>query len=194
MKGRWSQDVYTRVFKYAARAHDGQKEPGSGLPYLVHVALVSMEIMAALMADPEANGDLALQCSLLHDTIEDTETTYEDLNKEYGKVVADGVLALTKEKAEGSGEGRHFAGGNKALSDSLSRIKKQPREVWMVKMADRVVNLQPPPPAWSKEKIENYGKQAVEIHDALKDASAFLAKRLAIKIEEYRLYPVDGKG
>jgi hypothetical protein len=66
------------------------------------------------------------------------------------------------------------------------RLLKQPREIRMVKLADRITNLQPPPPShWTPERITSYREEAVEILKTLKDASPHLAARLEEKIERY---------
>ena len=71
------------------------------------------------------------------------------------------------------------------MVDSLERIKKQPREIWMVKMADRITNLQPPPKLWKSEKISRYREEALQIHQSLKSGSDYLASRLQEKIKRY---------
>ena len=71
---------------------------------------------------------------------------------------------------------------------SLKRIKSMPPEVWAVKLADRITNLQPPPPHWDKERKIKYREEAKIILSELKDGNEFLAKRLEKKIEEYRIY------
>jgi len=58
----------------------------------------------------------------------------------------------------------------------------------MVKLADRITNLAPPPAFWTREKCQHYLEDALIIHDTLKDASATLGKRLLEKIKEYRQY------
>jgi (p)ppGpp synthase/HD superfamily hydrolase len=58
----------------------------------------------------------------------------------------------------------------------------------MVKMADRITNLQPPPHYWTKEKINNYREEAQLILDELGKANEHLAKRLADKIQNYQQY------
>ena len=73
------------------------------------------------------------------------------------------------------------------MADSLKRIRIQPKEVWVVKMADRVTNLQPPPGHWTRNKINRYKDEAVEIYKALSDGSAYLSDRLKQKIENYPL-------
>ena len=73
------------------------------------------------------------------------------------------------------------------MADSLARIKEQPREVWMVKLADRITNLQPSPKGWYKidGKIEAYRNELEKILSELGDASEALAERLREKIGVY---------
>jgi len=138
-----------------------------------------MEVIAALNVEDVDNPDFAIQCALLHDIIEDQDYEYEEVNKNFGKKVADGVLALTKNnKLEES----------KQMKDSLERIKQQPREIWMVKLADRITNLQKPPKHWNQEKILRYREEACDIWKNLKEASPFLALRLREKIDVYDQY------
>jgi (p)ppGpp synthase/HD superfamily hydrolase len=58
----------------------------------------------------------------------------------------------------------------------------------MVKLADRIANLSPPPHDWSREKRERYREEAIEIHAALHPASAYLGQRLLAKIDSYGGY------
>lgn len=74
------------------------------------------------------------------------------------------------------------------MGDSLKRIIEQPREVWMVKMADRITNLAPPPSYWSNEKTSGYWEEASVIYNTLKEANSVLADRLNMKIEHYKRY------
>lgn len=177
MKGRrWSQDAYAHAYRFAARAHLGQKVPGTEISYLMHLSLVSMEVIAALGVEGAAEEDLAVRCALLHDVIEDTEVTYGQVAEAFGERVAGGVLALTKDPTlEKSAQ----------MADSLERIRQQPREVWMVKLADRISNLGPPPHYWTPEKIAGYKQEARTIHDALHEASPYLAERLRARIAAY---------
>ncbi len=175
----WRQDDYIKAYRFAAHAHNRQKFPGTDLPYIMHVSFVAMEIIAALQSNDGYDANLAVQCALLHDVIEDTRTTYEQVEGTFGKPVADGVLALSKnKKLEKSTQ----------MEDSLRRIKQQPREVWMVKLADRITNLQRPPWFWPKAKIKDYGEEALVIYSALGEANEALAQRLLLKIEDYKAY------
>ncbi len=176
MISHWSQESYLKAYRFAAQAHQGQLYPGTGLPYLMHLSFVSMEVLGVLSVESGHDGDLAMQCALLHDSLEDTNVTYADLASTFGVKVADGVQALSKnpdlEKSQ-------------QLTDSLQRIRSQPQDIWIVKLADRISNLQPPPPHWTKEKIIRAYNEAIEIHTALQAASPFLALRLSEKIANY---------
>ena len=122
------------------------------------------------------DGELAVQVALLHDVLEDTRIRYDALHADFGQRVADGVWALTKDDELSRAE---------QLPDCLRRIRMQPREIWMVKLADRITNLQPPPRHWPKAKIREYHQGAQVILEALGEASPFLSLRLSSKIGEY---------
>jgi len=176
----WSQDKYIKAWNFASHVHNGQLSPGTDIPYINHIGLVAMETMAATAHGEDIkNLDLLVQCALLHDVIEDTEHTYDEVNKEFGNEVANGVSALSKNTGLPKGE---------QMNDSLERIRKQPKEVWMVKLSDRITNLQPPPKHWDKEKIKKYRNEAILILEKLGEANQYLAERLRNKIEEYKQY------
>lgn len=175
----WQED-YIRAYRFAAQAHLGQTFPGTDLPYLMHLSFVSMEVIAALQAEPQARDEtLAIQSALLHDVLEDTPTDFQELAHTFGQAVAEGVLSLSKNQDLPKSE---------QMTDSLKRIQQQPREIWMVKMADRLSNLQAPPSYWPSEKIQHYQTEAEIILAALKDASHYLAQRLRHKIDEYNSF------
>jgi (p)ppGpp synthase/HD superfamily hydrolase len=176
---QWSPKDYTAAYWFAARAHQGQTMPGTELPYLIHLSLVSMEVIAALRAEPGRDETLAVKCSLLHDVIEDTPVTYGQIEEVFSTAVAASVLALSKDP--------HLAKPLQ-MPDSLRRIRQQPPEVWMVKLADRIVNLQQPRPDWSAERIRAYQAEGQDILSALEDASPALAARLRHTIEHYQDY------
>ncbi|MCL4830847.1 MAG: HD domain-containing protein [Caldilineaceae bacterium] len=174
----WSPDLYLAAWHYAAAMHGSQKVPGTELPYLTHIGAVAMEVMTALAQSSRvADPNLAVQCALLHDVIEDTPASYGDVAERFGVAVADGVLALTKDTTLPSKSAQ--------MADSLARIRQQPREVWMVKLADRITNLQPPPHDWDPAKIAAYGAEAQVILSSLGEADGWLAARLGGKIGGY---------
>ena len=182
--GNWSRDKYFKALKFVAEAHTGQLVPGTDMPYVVHVSLVAMEIIAALAEEPVEKPNLAVQCALLHDCLEDTYIVYDEIVSQFGSYVADGVLALSKDGAIGISEDEHKREWMQ-LEDSLERIKRLPMEIWMVKLADCITNLQLPPGHRNDEEIEHYKQGAELIHRELSPASEYLGNRLRAKIDGY---------
>jgi (p)ppGpp synthase/HD superfamily hydrolase len=180
----WSPDAFAKAWHFASLCHAGQTyagpEKGQAFDYLTHVGSVAVELIWALPTASDANGDLAVQCAVLHDVIEDTDATYDLVAESFGQAVADGVLALSKDPA--------LPTKAEQMKDSLRRIRRQPKEIWMVKMADRITNLAPPPYYWDEAKIEAYRQEAIVIHDALHTANETLADRLQEKIDQYKRF------
>ncbi len=176
----WDQDKYIEAWNFASNIHNGQKMPSSDIPYINHLGLVAMEAMTTVANHDVQNPNALVLCALLHDSIEDTSATYESIEKGFGAEIADGVLSLTKDTS--------LPSKVEQMQDSISRIKKQPKEIWMVKLCDRITNLQPPPKHWDKEKIAKYQDEARYILDQLGEASEFLAERLRLKIAAYEQY------
>jgi (p)ppGpp synthase/HD superfamily hydrolase len=174
----FAPDRYVAALRFAAERHNGQRVLDSDLPYLVHLTSVAAEVIAAL---PEAgvDPDIAVECALLHDTIEDTSTTLADLTDRFGREVATGVAALSKDRTLAPED---------RMADSLRRIRECPRAIWMVKLADRITNLAPPPAIWTGEKRRLYRDEARTIAAALGEASRVLDARIRARIATYEAY------
>jgi len=175
----FAPDHYVAALRFAAERHATQNVPGSDFPYVVHVVSVAAEVIAALAVDHVEAPELAVLCALLHDTIEDTATTHAELVAQFGTAVADGVAALSKRDAIAKPD---------RMADSLRRIRAQPHEIWMVKLADRITNLAPPPAHWSADKRTAYREEAVVIADTLVGASPTLDVRIRARIATYATY------
>lgn len=174
----WDQENFIKAWNFASHVHNGQLVPGTDIPYINHIGIVAMEVMAVIVRGKDIeNPDLLVQCALLHDVIEDTRNSHEIIKEQFGVEVADGVLALSKD--------RNFPSKVGQIKDSIKRIRKQPKEVWMVKLSDRITNLQSPPKHWGKEKIKKYRNEAILILEKLGEANQYLAERLKKKIAEY---------
>jgi guanosine-3',5'-bis(diphosphate) 3'-pyrophosphohydrolase len=173
------QTLYQDAIKFATYKHleKRQKVKGTKLPYVVHLSNVAMEIFMAAPLSGDFNLAYAIQAALLHDNIEDTDTTFDEIKENFGEEIAIAVLALSKDEKLAK---------DKQIQDSLTRIKKLQKEVWAVKLADRITNLQPPPANWSRNKNIEYLKDSQAILDALRDGNQYLAKRLEDKISESR--------
>ncbi len=153
-----------RAYEFAARLHEGQTRL-SGEPYLIHPLEVT-RILAERRMDM-----ICLQTGLLHDVVEDTDVTVEDLKREFGEDVArcvDGVTKLSKLEFR-SREQRQAETMRKMLLAMVSDIR-----VILVKLADRLHNMRTlsslPP-----ESQERIAHETLEIY-------APLANRLGMAV------------
>ncbi|WP_291144541.1 HD domain-containing protein [Flavobacterium sp. UBA7680] len=142
------QTGYQKAIIFATIKHleNNQTITDSNLPYVIHLSNVAMEILIASNNTENFDLNFATQVALLHDTLEDTNTTFEELELEFGLDIAEGVSALTKNSDLPKEE---------KMLDSLNRISKLKKEVWAVKLADRITHLQNLPKAGTilKEEI-----------------------------------------
>jgi guanosine-3',5'-bis(diphosphate) 3'-pyrophosphohydrolase len=74
------------------------------------------------------------------------------------------------------------------MQDSLDRIQTLSKEVWAVKLADRITNLQKPPAHWDNGKKQKYLEEANVILEILNGGNTYLENRLKMKILEYEVY------
>lgn len=170
-------DNLEEVLMFASLAHEGQKMFEPKVSYVTHIVGVATNVLEAYEnGNKDFDLDYALKVALLHDTIEDTGVTYEDIKNKFGEDIANGVLALSKNES--------IAKENK-MQDSLARIKKQRKEVAIVKLADRVYNMRCAPFGWSKDKQEGYLKEAKLIYDELSNNNEYLANKLLNRINNY---------
>lgn len=164
------QDFYNKALFYAAAAHDGQLY--AGLPYVIHVCMVAAEVMAADKKEPLSNIKDAVQIALLHDVLEDTPITENEMLQNFVPAVVHGVDLLTKKEGQ-------------PLEDYLSGIKAGSSDVSVIKMCDRIINLQKPPAHWGSEKILEYYEESILILEMLGWSSEYVSGRLKGKIELY---------
>ena len=82
-------NVVKKAYAYANRKHEGQKRK-SGEPYIIHPLAVA-EIVAEIGLDTDA-----IAAALLHDCLEDTDASFEEISRMFGTTVADLVEGVTK--------------------------------------------------------------------------------------------------
>src|SRR5712691_4839234 len=156
------KDLLVRAFAFAARAHEGQTRK-SGEDYIRHPWAVAM-ICSELRLDEQT-----IAAALLHDVVEDTETSADDLRAEFGDEVAqlvEGVTKLTRIQFQSreQAEAENFRKMIVAMAEDVRVI--------LVKLADRLHNMR---------TIEHLGRQTqVRIAKETLDVYAPLAHRLGI--------------
>jgi len=178
-----TQTFYQKAMKFAGEKHFNQKVPGTRSNYLLHISNVAMEVLMAYNAEKNFDINFAIQVAILHDTIEDTTADFAEVKNEFSEKIATAVQALTKNEELPSKE--------EQMMDSLNRINQLPKEVGLVKLADRITNLQAPPGYWDKQKIIKYHAEAKLIAKTLAGKNEYLNDRLERKIAEYQVYLGD---
>ena len=121
-----------RAIIYAVRAHTGTERRGKGFPYIVH-PMEAMAIVATLTADQEL-----LAAAALHDVVEDTALTVEDIRAEFGDRIAGLVEAESDKFVEGVSESDSWRTRKQAAID---RLAEAPLEVKMIAMGDKLSNM-----------------------------------------------------
>ena len=87
-----------RAIIFAVKAHSGTERRGKGFPYIVH-PMEAMEIVASITPDQEL-----LAAAALHDTVEDTDVTVEDIRLAFGDRIAEIVAAESDSLPDGVSE------------------------------------------------------------------------------------------
>ena len=150
-------DKLKKAYEFAESAHATQKRH-SGDPYISHPIAVA-NILAELRLD-----GATITTALLHDTIEDTNITYQDVETKFGKEIADLVDGVTKlSKLENQGKeitlGENF---RKLILATAKDIR-----VLLVKLADRLHNMRTISSISSDEKRIRIAKETMEIYSPL---------------------------
>jgi GTP pyrophosphokinase len=143
-----------KAFRFARQWHEGQMRD-SGEPYMAHPVRVA-RILAEMRMDV-----VAMQTGLLHDVVEDTSVTVEQVRKEFGEEVArcvDGVTKLTKLDFF-SAEDRQAESVRKMLLAMVEDIR-----VIMVKLADRIHNMRTLNYLVDPERRQRIARETIEIY------------------------------
>lgn len=155
-----------RAADYAARQHLGQRRKGErGEPYINHLTEV-----AALLAEATGGEDAVLLLGgLLHDTIEDTSTTYGDLEAMFGAEVAELVAEVTDDKSLTQSERKRL---------QVESTPRKSRRAKLLKLADKTSNLrglvESPPKDWSAERLSDYVDWAEQVVKSCRGLNARL--------------------
>ncbi len=147
------QDSVAKAYDYAREMHEGQTR-ASGEPYYTHPVEVA-GILADMRMDPAT-----IKTAILHDTLEDTPATYEDLKREFGQEVADlvnGVSKLTKIESQ-TVEGKQAENFRKLVLAMSEDIR-----VLLVKLADRLHNMRTLHHISKPEKRRRIARETIEI-------------------------------
>ena len=125
-------DLLDRAIVFAVKAHHNTERRGKGFPYIVH-PMEAVEIVSTITSDQEL-----LAAAALHDTIEDTDVTVEDIRREFGDRIADLVHAESDRFTEGVSEEDSWHERKQA---AIERLAAAPHDANIVAMGDKLSNM-----------------------------------------------------
>jgi (p)ppGpp synthase/HD superfamily hydrolase len=120
------------ALRFAAKAHHGQMRKGSGTPYFEHVVAV------ALILDRAGFEEDVVVAGLLHDVVEDTATSFEDVADRFGARVSELVRHCSEVKTDEQGNKRPWIDRKR---DHLAALSAAPFEALGIILADKLHNL-----------------------------------------------------
>jgi guanosine-3',5'-bis(diphosphate) 3'-pyrophosphohydrolase len=151
-----------RALEFAAHKHRDQRRIDvHASPYINHpIALANILINEAQVYDAQV-----ICSALLHDTIEDTQTSPEELQQAFGERIRDIVLEVTDDQALSKQERKRL---------QIEHAAGASLEAKLVKLADKIANLRDiavsPPPKWSLHRQQEYFDWARQVIDGLRGA------------------------
>ena len=154
--------LLARAFRFAAERHAGQRRKGAaGEPYVNHLTEV-----AELVAEATGGRDPQLvAAALLHDTVEDTDTTHAELVERFGADVAGLVAEVTDDKSLPKAERKRLQVAHAPSRSARAKI---------LKLADKTSNLRAlaasPPADWPPDRRRAYVEWGREVVAGLRGA------------------------
>lgn len=145
--GWWAIEKIIDAIYFAAVKHRFQRRKDNDkTPYINHPLHVAHLLRSAGVQDCGV-----LVSAILHDTVEDTDTTYEEIEEKFGERIADIVKEVTDDKSLPKNERKKL---------QIEHAKTASNAAKLVKMADKYSNLSDiknnPPSFWSREELDGY--------------------------------------
>ena len=162
--------TYWEALNFALIKYGDLKRKSGNIPYFIHPLRITLILRAAGFSEFE-NEEIMI-AALLHDLIEDTDISSDEIENKFGKKVASIVNELTIP--------------DKDIKDQyLEDLKFASNEAKIIKLADRIDNLiDIPTSSWSKDKQKDYAEQAKIILKSCGNAHSELALKLSKEIEK----------
>ncbi len=132
MQTAWMTPRLEQALRWSAVCHQGQTRKGSGTPYFEHAAAV------ALILDRAGFEEDVVIAGLLHDVVEDTAATFEEVAARFGPLVCEIVRQCSEVKHDAEGQKRPWIDRKR---DHLAALGGAPTSTWAVILADKLHNL-----------------------------------------------------
>ena len=165
------------ALRFAAERHrDARRKGETAAPYINHPIAVADQLAAHGLGDDVE----LLMAAVLHDVIEDTDATYEDVQRQFGGRVAGIVQDVSDDKSLDRDARRRLV---------VDTIARKSREARLIKLSDLIANVHDVihhPPRWTLERKLDYLRWAERVAAAVSGTHAGLESELAGKIAAAR--------
>ncbi len=161
-------NLLEEVIKFAKEKHKNQKRKFSKLPYFIHPKRIAEKIKQI------TNNINIIATAYLHDTIEDTNATYEEINQLFGKEIADLVKELTSDNIEVKKMGK-----KKYLTQKMNKMSENAFLVKLVDRLDNIKDIKDGPQAFKEKYLK-------ETHYILENLNRQINKQHALILDELR--------
>ncbi len=123
---------------------------------------------------------LFLQAAVLHDTVEDTETTFEEIEKQFGKEVRDIVADVTDDKSLPKMERKRLQIEHAPHVCPKAKLVKLADKLYNLRDLDRVI-----PEGWTKERAQEYFQWASQVVQGLRGSCKVLEDELDVLFKKH---------
>jgi GTP diphosphokinase / guanosine-3',5'-bis(diphosphate) 3'-diphosphatase len=167
----------SKALVFASNAHRGQLRKDGKTPYINH----PIQVMNLLVEEGIDDSEL-LCAALLHDVVEDTDTSTELIEKKFGKRVAELVAEVTDDK---------FLSQVERKQKQLATASQLSYEARLIRLCDKICNvhdmLHAPPRYWETETRMNYVRWGMAVVDAIRGTHEGLERRFDLILRDVQL-------
>ena len=173
--GLMVENIINKAILFATEAHKGTVRKGSKLPYILH------PLEAGVIVSSMTNDENVIAAAILHDVLEDTDVTYEELKKEFG-VVADYVSAESENKRK---ELPPEATWKIRKQETIEHLQRETRkEIKIIALADKLSNIR----SMCQDYQEVGDKLWERFHEKRKEEQGWYYKSLVTAMQDMDCY------
>ena len=170
-------NLILKATEFSALKHQNQKRKDGKTPYVIHPISVAVILSEVGGIDDEE----ILSAALLHDTIEDTDTTADEIDKEFGSKIMSIVKELTDSKELSYSERKQF---------QIDHAPNLSKEATLVKIADKISNvsdlIDEKPANWNDSRCKEYIDWAEAVINNCHKVNTPLEKHFYNLVNSYR--------
>lgn len=175
--------LFTEALQFASRKHMSQRRKNGDIPYINHPIEVANILAQAGIQDYNV-----LCAAILHDTVEDTDTSPEELEKEFGAKIKGIVMECSDDKSLSKWERKR---------QQISHVQHASLEAKLVKIADKLSNnwdmAKKPPSSWTPQRVSGYHLWSYAVCKHMLGLNPMLDKHMEELFVEKGVWGMEGE-